>query len=104
MAPVTRLSPVPGKPKLVSRSPLLPRSLTKVAYESIRDAVMYGRFDFGEPLSETELAHALGMSKGPVRTALKELQISGLVEIVPQSATYVFRAAREQIEHLGDYR
>jgi DNA-binding GntR family transcriptional regulator len=104
MAPVTRFAPVPGKPTLVSQSSRLPRNLTKVAYESIRDAIVYGRFDFGEPLSETELAHALGMSKGPVRTALRELQVSGLVEIVPQSATYVFRATRAQIEHLGDFR
>ena len=79
-------------------------SLSRSAFETIRAAIVHGRFDFGEPLSETELAGALGISKGPVRTALRELQINGLVEIVPQSATYVFRASREQIRELGDFR
>src|SRR5262249_43392928 len=69
------------------------RTLNRTAYEKIRAAIIHGRFDFGEPLSETELAKALGISKGPVRTALRELQVHGLVEIVPQSATYVFRAS-----------
>lgn len=78
--------------------------LNRTAYDRIRAAIVYGRFDFGEPLSETELARALGVSKGPVRSALVELQVKGLVEIVPQSGTYVFSATPDQIEQLGDFR
>src|SRR5262245_29026345 len=87
-------------------SPLTPAAgtLSEFAFERIRDAIVYGRFDFGEPLSETELARALGIGKGAVRTARRELQAKGLVEIVPQSATYVFRASQDQIEDLGDFR
>lgn len=78
--------------------------LNRTAYERIRAAIVYGRLDFGEPLSETELARALGVSKGPIRSALVELQVKGLVEIVPQSGTYVFSATPEEIEQLGDFR
>jgi DNA-binding GntR family transcriptional regulator len=79
-------------------------NLTRRAYEKIRAAIVFGRFDLGEPLSELELGRALGISKGPVRAALGELQVKGLVEVVPQSGTYVFTATRPRVEALCDFR
>jgi DNA-binding GntR family transcriptional regulator len=38
-------------------------NLTRVAYEKIRDAIVYGPLDLGEPLSENALAKASGMSE-----------------------------------------
>ncbi len=48
-------------------------SLTKVALDRIRDAIVSGALEFGEQLSETQIAKALGMSKAPVRAAVIEL-------------------------------
>ena len=79
-------------------------NLTRRAYERIRSAIVFGRLDLGEPLSEVELGRALGISKGPVRAALGELQVKGLVEVVPQSGTYVFSPTRDRIEALCDFR
>jgi DNA-binding GntR family transcriptional regulator len=79
-------------------------NLTRVAYEKIRAAIVYGRLDLGEALSEKDLATALGMSKAPVRGALSELRLKRLVDTVPQSGTYVFSPSREEIEELGDFR
>lgn len=79
-------------------------SLTRQAYERIRDAIVYGPLDLGEPLSENALAGALGMSKAPVRAALHELRARGLVQVVPHSGTYVFSPTGREIEDLCDFR
>jgi len=80
------------------------RSLTQQAVDRIRDAIVYGPFDLGEPLSENGLAKALGMSKAPIRAAMHELRVKGLVQVVPHSGTYVFSPSREEIEELCDFR
>jgi DNA-binding GntR family transcriptional regulator len=79
-------------------------NLTRVAFDKIRAAIVYGALDLGEPLSENALARALGMSKAPVRAAMSELRVKGLVHVVPQSGTYVFSPTREEIEELCDFR
>lgn len=79
-------------------------NLTQLAYDAISSAIVYGRLDLGEPLSEAELAKALGISKSPVRNAIADLRTRGLVESVPQSGTYVFSPSREQIIALSEFR
>jgi DNA-binding GntR family transcriptional regulator len=79
-------------------------SLTREAFDRIRDAIISGRLDFGEPLSETQVARALGMSKAPVRAALIELKDKGLVNIVPQAGTYVFSPTADDIMTLSSFR
>jgi DNA-binding GntR family transcriptional regulator len=44
------------------------------------------------------------MSKAPVRAAMSELRLKGLVEVVPQSGTYVFSPTRQDIADLCDFR
>jgi len=88
---------------IVSHQPEEP-NLTRLAYEKIRAAIVYGPLDLGEPLSEIALAKALGMSKAPVRAAMSELRLKGLVEVVPQSGTYVFSPTRQDIADLCDFR
>ena len=60
-----------------------------VAYGRIRDDIIGGRFAPGALLSENELAAALGISRQPVREALLLIAQEGLVEVRPQSGTYV---------------
>ena len=79
-------------------------SLTREAFERIRDAIVSGSLEFGEPLSETQIAKALGMSKAPVRAAFMELRDMGLVTIVPQSGTYVFSPTAEDVRTLSHFR
>jgi DNA-binding GntR family transcriptional regulator len=78
--------------------------LTQVAYEKILKAIVYGRLDLGEPLSENDLAKALNVSKAPIRQSLNELRLKGLVVVIPQSGSYVFSPTREEIEELCDFR
>jgi DNA-binding GntR family transcriptional regulator len=79
-------------------------SLTREAFERIRDAIVSGGLEFGEHLSETQIANALGISKAPVRAAFMELKDKGLVKIVPQSGTYVFSPTPEDVRLLSSLR
>jgi DNA-binding GntR family transcriptional regulator len=79
-------------------------SLTRDAFERIRDAIVSGGLEFGEHLSETQIANALGISKAPVRAAFMELKDKGLVTIVPQSGTYVFSPSPEDVRLLSHLR
>ncbi|RPH64470.1 MAG: GntR family transcriptional regulator, partial [Burkholderiales bacterium] len=67
-----------------------PKTLTEIAIERLREAIVDGQYAFGEQLSEATLAGRLGISKTPVREALLRLQTEGLVEIHPQRGTFVF--------------
>src|SRR6202012_338970 len=78
--------------------------LTQIAYEKILNAIVYGRLDLGEPLSENDLAKALDVSKAPIRQSLNELRLKGLVVVIPQSGSYVFSPTSEEIEELCDFR
>ena len=73
--------------------------LTQVAYERILKAIVYGRLDLGEPLSENDLAKALGVSKAPVRQSLNELRMKGLVVVIPQSGSYVFSPPAKRLRN-----
>jgi len=79
-------------------------SLTREAFERIRDAIVSGGLEFGEPLSETQIAKALGMTKAPVRAAFMELRDKGLVTIIPQSGTYVLSPSAEDVRPLSHFR
>lgn len=79
-------------------------SLTREAFERIREAIVSGALEFGEPLSETQIAKALGMSKAPVRAAFMELRDKGMVNIVPQSGTYVLSPTEEDVRMLSSFR
>src|SRR5580692_8513149 len=86
------------------RSSVSDTRLTQMAYEKILNAIVYGRLDLGEPLSENDLAKALEVSKAPIRQSLNELRLKGLVIVIPQSGSYVFSPTREEIEELCDFR
>lgn len=79
-------------------------SMTTEAFERIRDAIVTGGLEFGEPLSETQIANALGMSKAPVRAAFIELRDKGLVTVIPQSGTYVFSPTADDVRTMSHFR
>lgn len=81
-----------------------PTSLAEIATENIRNSIIENKFLLGQPLSEAALAVSMGISKTPVREAFAKLQIEGLVVIVPQSGTYVFRMTTKDLRELLDLR
>ena len=55
-------------------------TLSELAYKQIKEAICEGRIASGDILSENQLAQDLGMSRTPVREALKTLKDDGLLE------------------------
>jgi DNA-binding GntR family transcriptional regulator len=66
--------------KLARPLPVASRSvLADHAYETLRDALFTGAFAPDDPLRETELARMIGVSRTPVREALRRLELERLV-------------------------
>jgi DNA-binding GntR family transcriptional regulator len=80
------------------------KSLTEQATDEIRTRIVRGDFQLGAPLSENTLASELGVSKTPIREALLQLKMEGLVAIQPQRGTFVFDMTAQQILELGELR
>ncbi len=66
----------------------------------IRAAIVSGRLQPGERLIETELAERLGISRAPVREALRDLEHQGLVISRPYKATEILGVTQTEIEEI----
>ena len=64
-------------------------SLTNRTFLAIREAIMELNFLPGEIIRKHDICNALGVSRSPVSEALAKLRNEGLVEVVPQSGTFV---------------
>jgi DNA-binding GntR family transcriptional regulator len=81
-----------------------PASLTEIALQKIRKAIVEGALPLGSAISEGQLAASLGISKTPVREALAQLRVEGLVTIVPQSGTFVFTLSATEVVEICELR
>lgn len=66
------------------------------AYEALRDMIVSGRLRAGETVSEVQLAELLGISRTPVREAVRRLVGLGLVDATPRGLR-VFRPTAEDV-------
>lgn len=74
------------------------------AYERLRDEIVSWRLTPGTPLSETEFADRLGVSRTPLRAALARLTLEGLVESVPGRTATVSAVSVETVRDLFELR
>ena len=79
-------------------------SRTVAVHEAIKHAILTGELKPGRPLVETDLAAVLGVSKTPVREALKTLAGAGLVTMHPYKGAVVRTVDDEQARHIYDLR
>jgi DNA-binding GntR family transcriptional regulator len=79
-------------------------SRTVAVLEAIKHAILVGELKPGRPLIETDLATVLGVSKTPVREALKTLAGAGLVTMHPYRGAVVRVFDDEQARHIYDLR
>ena len=70
----------------------------------MRRRIISGELSAGVNLSELALAEAFGVSRTPVREALKQLQTEGLVEIRPRVGTYDTAPSRREITELFEMK
>lgn len=65
------------------------RSLTSIIFDRIREEILNNKYKVGEKIVEAKLAEELGVSRTPVREALKQLELDGLVENIPNRGVVV---------------
>lgn len=73
------------------------RTVVEYAIESIRHGILEGHYAPGQRLIEGELTETLGVSRGPLREALRRLAADGLVEIEPFRGAAVSRLTRAEL-------
>ncbi|MCK9436938.1 MAG: GntR family transcriptional regulator [Synergistaceae bacterium] len=74
------------------------------AYEWIRDAIESGELEMGTPLPENLLAREIGVSRTPIREALRSLEQDGYVKIIPQKGAFVSEISLEDLKEIYDIR
>lgn len=79
-------------------------SLSELAYQQIKDEICRGQISLGDIISENQLAEQLGMSRTPVREALRHLAAEGFVEIKTGIGTYVTPLSSKDMEDLYEIR
>ena len=80
------------------------RPLREVVAEEIRSMIMSGEIAPGERLIEDKLAAELGVSRNPVREAIRSLEATGLVDVVPRKGAYACLVNGEDIRQIQELR
>ena len=78
--------------------------LSERAYDHVRRAILSGEFPIGSVVSDGQIAEELGMSKTPVRQALKLLAQEGLLETGPRRQLVVCGVSPERREEVLEIR
>lgn len=73
-------------------------------YTHIRDAIVDGRYEPGARLGEVEIAELTSTSRTPVREALRQLEMEGLVEVLPHRGARVYEWTADDLEEIYDLR
>ncbi|MBK5253093.1 MAG: GntR family transcriptional regulator [Peptostreptococcaceae bacterium] len=65
------------------------RPLRELVYEELKHKILIGNVNPGTRLMEIELAESMGVSRTPIREAIRKLEKEGLVSIEPRRGAYV---------------
>ncbi|MDL2248492.1 GntR family transcriptional regulator [Tyzzerella sp. OttesenSCG-928-J15] len=79
-------------------------TLRDVVFKSIRDAILSGSLKAGERLMEKDLAERLGVSRTPIREALRKLEIEGFIEMIPRKGAVVKEVTGKEIGDVLEIR
>ena len=79
-------------------------SLKRKVYDRIREDILNGVYKEHEELKEATLGKKMDVSRTPVREALRQLELEGLVEIVPNKGARVTGITKKDIEDIYQIR
>lgn len=75
-------------------------SLRGRVFHRIREDILSGKYSDNEELKETTIGTELGVSRTPVREALRQLELEGLVNIIPNKGAYVTGISQKDIHDI----
>lgn len=73
-------------------------------YEALRAGILEGEYALGSRLGEVELAGSLGVSRTPVREALRRLDSEGLVDVLPNRGARVASWCEQDLDDIYELR
>lgn len=94
----------------MERQPLIPikldnyKPLRELVFESLREAIINGQLRPGERMMEIQLAEEMGVSRTPVREAIRKLELEGLVVMIPRKGAYVAGLSLKDIADVFEIR
>jgi DNA-binding GntR family transcriptional regulator len=84
--------------------PIKRQTLTGMTADALRERILHGAYPEGEPLRQDAIAEELGVSRIPVREALRQLEAEGLVTFNPHRGAVVSTLSLREIEELFELR
>ena len=93
-------APLPSGPRLGQS----PSSLREMIMDALRQGILSGAFKPGERLVEDRLAADFGVSRNPVREAIRALEIEGMIEVIPRKGAFVAELSEEELAELVEVR
>ncbi|XBS70368.1 GntR family transcriptional regulator [Acerihabitans sp. KWT182] len=75
-----------------------------IAYKYILEGILSGKIVQGTPISEMEVSQILGISRSPVREALRKLEAEGLIIIFPGRGAFVIEISDQDIREVFELR
>ena len=75
-------------------------SLRGRVFQSIREDILSGRYEQNTELKEAAIGAELGVSRTPVREALRQLELEGLVTIIPNRGAYVNMITAKDVQDI----
>lgn len=78
--------------------------LREVVFNSLRAAILKGELEPGERLMEVALANKLGVSRTPIREAIRKLELDGLVVMIPRKGAIVAKITEKDLRDVLEVR
>lgn len=78
--------------------------LRDVVFNTLRQAILTGELKPGERLMEIHLANRLGVSRTPIREAIRKLELEGLVTMIPRRGAEVARITEKSMKDVLEVR
>lgn len=78
--------------------------LREVVFNTLREAILTGELEPGEHLMEVKLANKLGVSRTPIREAIRKLELEGLVVMTPRRSAQVAKITKEDLVDVLEVR
>ncbi len=78
--------------------------LRDVVFNTLRRAILRGELKPGERLMEIQLANKLGVSRTPIREAIRKLELEGLVLMIPRKGAEVAEITEKNLRDVLEVR
>ena len=80
------------------------KPLRDIIFTTLREAIIMGELKPGERLMEVQLAQKMGVSRTPVREAIRKLELEGFVIMIPRKGAHVAKLSVKDIMDVLEVR